>query len=206
MKKYLLTISVILLKAAISFGITHTVINSGFTFSPATLIINQGDTVVFNLESIHTVVEVDKTTWDADKNIQLTGGFFLPEGGGKLTGLTVGTHYYVCGPHATFGMKGKIIVNPPQGINNLSVIQSNNLLVCPNPVVSEFYISYSVKQRSSVDISLIDITGKLVTKFVSEEQLPGKYKLDIDNNYIPGIYFVRFSDNKNTRLSKLLIF
>lgn len=51
-------------------------------------------------------------TWSVNGNTPLSGGFTRPFGGGLLTpstGLTVGTHYYVCSPHASSGMKGIIV-------------------------------------------------------------------------------------------------
>ncbi|MCB2204575.1 T9SS type A sorting domain-containing protein [bacterium] len=89
---------------------THTVVNSGFSFSPSSLTINVGDTVVFNLGSAHNVVEVSQATWNANGNTPLSGGFTLPFGGGTLIFSTAGTEYYVCSPHASSGMKGTINV------------------------------------------------------------------------------------------------
>jgi plastocyanin len=89
---------------------TYTVVDQGFSFSPSTLAINLGDTVVFNLAMIHTVVEVSQATWNINGNTS-NGGFSLPYGGGTLVLTNTGTYYYVCGPHASMGMKGTITVS-----------------------------------------------------------------------------------------------
>lgn len=96
-----------------SFAATSTITASGFTFSPASITIANGDSVNFSIASSHNVVEVSFATWSASGSTPLVGGFSLPYGGGLLTsstGLTLGTHYYVCTPHAGMGMKGIIIV------------------------------------------------------------------------------------------------
>ena len=100
----------LLLPAAFAAATTHTVTNSGLTFSPSTLTINVGDTVVWNIGSSHNVVEVSQSTWNSNGNTPLTGGFSTPFGGGTVVFSSTGTHYYVCSPHASSGMKGTITV------------------------------------------------------------------------------------------------
>lgn len=89
---------------------TYTVVSSGFTFSPATITVHAGDTIQFNLSSIHNAVEVSQATWNANGTTS-NGGFSLPFGGGALVLVDTGTYYYVCQVHASMGMKGMIIVN-----------------------------------------------------------------------------------------------
>ncbi|MCZ7556272.1 MAG: T9SS type A sorting domain-containing protein [Bacteroidia bacterium] len=88
---------------------THTIVDAGLSFSPATLNINVGDTVVFSLATMHNAVEVSQTTWNNNGNTS-NGGFNLPFGGGTVIFPVAGTYYYVCAPHAGAGMKGIINV------------------------------------------------------------------------------------------------
>lgn len=87
----------------------HTVINSGFTFLPDSILAGVGDTIHFVLELMHTAREVSASTWLADDTTS-NGGFDLPFGGGDVVMTQLGTHYFVCVPHAFLGMKGRIIV------------------------------------------------------------------------------------------------
>ena len=75
MKKNLLILSILILNIAISSGKTWIVTYSGFTFSPSTITINLGDTVNFQLSSIHSALEVSQATYNADENTALKGGF-----------------------------------------------------------------------------------------------------------------------------------
>jgi len=90
---------------------TRTVTDSGFTFSPADITINAGDSVQWQLDSIHNVVEVTQATWNANGNTGSAGGFSTAFGGGTVKFDNPGTYFYVCSPHAFQGMKGRVIVN-----------------------------------------------------------------------------------------------
>ena len=125
-----------LLLFSISFtGIctTWTITNSGFTFTPATIYIVLGDSVNFVIASVHNAREVSQTTWNSNGTTALTGGFQTAFGGGMVlpAQLAVGTHYYVCTPHASIGMKGTIIVcsaapSPPLTISGNTTICSGS--------------------------------------------------------------------------------
>lgn len=106
-------LSLLLMSTSLTgFCTVWTVNNSGLTFTPATITINAGDTVHFVLSTSHNAREVSQATWNANDTTALAGGFQAPFGGGLVlpAQLGVGTHYFVCTPHASFGMKGTIIV------------------------------------------------------------------------------------------------
>jgi plastocyanin len=109
------------------------IINVGFTFSPSTLTIAPGENVTFTLEAMHNAVEVSKATWDANGATPLPGGFSVAFGGGEVLPpqLANGTHWYVCTPHASGGMKGIIIVGTPTGIEKTRGLI--DISVFPNP-------------------------------------------------------------------------
>ena len=108
MKYLIATATLAVLLTGRTTATIHTISNLGNSFSPATLTINLGDTVVFSIAGIHNVVEVSQTTWNANGNTQLPGGFSRGFGGGMVVITTTGIHYYVCSPHASVGMKGTI--------------------------------------------------------------------------------------------------
>jgi plastocyanin len=129
-----ITLFILMLASAWKGNCTiHTITTPGFSFSPSTITIQEGDTIDFSIGGIHNALEVSQTTWNANGNTPLPGGFSAPFGGGLIlpADLTVGTHFYVCMPHASQGMKGMIIVEPTTSIDAdpLSVALS----VFPNP-------------------------------------------------------------------------
>lgn len=154
MKKLIFSLLLFSLGMA-SFCTTWQVTNVGTTFSPATVTIHLGDSVNFILEAPHNGVEVSQSTWNANGNTALPGGFQTPFGGGLVlpSKLAVGTHYYVCSPHASLGMKGIIIVENNSGIadnklqagisvypnpaNNLMTIKAANDLVGSQYLISD---------------------------------------------------------------------
>jgi large repetitive protein len=91
---------------------TITVNNSGNSFVPFSVTITVGDAVNFVLSSNHDAREVSQATWNSNGSTPLSGGFQTAFGGGLVSAaqLPIGTHYYVCTPHVSFGMKGIIVV------------------------------------------------------------------------------------------------
>ena len=86
---------------------------SGFTFSPADVTINAGDTVTWTgLTPIHNVAESDSPASDV-----YNGGFRSGAVGAvasfQQTFNSPGIFYFVCEPHAGIGMKGSVTVNAP---------------------------------------------------------------------------------------------
>ncbi len=87
------------------------VTTEGLTFTPDEVTIAVGDSVTFDLGSTHNVVQVSEENWNKNQKALLNGGFEV--GFGETATISFdepGTYYYVCQPHATMGMKGKIVV------------------------------------------------------------------------------------------------
>ena len=137
--KILLTLLLIKLTLT-GFSTVWPVSNIGNTFSSATITINFGDTVNFQISGSHDAREVSLITWNANGNTALFGGFQTNFGGGMVypTQLGVGSHYYVCTPHASMGMKGIIIVQ------NCSAPISPNSIIGNANVCSATSNTYSV--------------------------------------------------------------
>ncbi|MFM2136352.1 MAG: hypothetical protein RL021_1752 [Bacteroidota bacterium] len=189
MKKPLLFLLLSIAAGMISNAATVTVSNSGLTFSPAAITINEGDSVRFTISSTHNVREVSQATYQANGSTALSGGFSLPFGGGLLlpAQLTVGMHYYVCSPHAGAGMKGTIDVLPASGISTpVSAIALN---VFPVPAKDVVHIVVPQNHIGRL-FSVSDMTGRLVYEgvFLNEENA-----VDI-TRWPKGIYLLRSED------------
>jgi len=171
---------------------TWTITNSGYTFTPETITITYGDTVTFSLGSIHNAVEVSQDTWDGNGNTPLGSGFSLPLGGGSVypDQLSVGTHWYVCSPHASLGMKGVIIVEG--ATTAITQLQPQlDVSFYPNPVTDMITIRGSEEVVGS-PYSFTDLTGKQVlTGKLDDETV----SIDI-SSFETGIYLLQIGEQR----------
>ena len=78
--------------------------------------VNKGDTIIFDIDSNRHPFYI-KTEFSRGELNQVTSGMISGTNGtqnGKISwntsGVSEGTYYYVCSPHASFGMGGSIIV------------------------------------------------------------------------------------------------
>jgi plastocyanin len=191
-----------------SVSVTHTILNSGFSFSPSTLTINLGDTVKFVLASIHNAREVSQTTWNANGTTS-NGGFETPFGGGNVLLAQTGTHYYVCVNHAFMGMKGQIVVTPSSDvqISNNNVPSSFNLAQnFPNPFNPSTKISFSLPQKSHVTIKIYNAIGIEIKTLVDGETDAGTHEIEFNgSNLASGIYFYRLLTPSYTDTKRLVL-
>jgi plastocyanin len=182
-----------------SFSTIWSITNSGTTFANNNISIIQGDSVNFILASMHNAIEVSKTTWDANGNTPLANGFQVPFGGGFLlpVQLTVGTHYYVCSPHASLGMKGIITVQAETGINEVN--SSNRIIIFPE-VSSDFITLKGNVNTENSKYIIYDLLGRIikagnysnVNNVISVSELP------------VGIYFIQIGKPGQNVISRFL--
>ncbi len=188
-----------------SMGTQYTITNSGNTFTPDSITINAGDTVIFSIGSFHDAVEVSEETYNENGNTP-NGGFSVPFGGGTITLESAGTHYYVCEPHASIGMKGIIQVVIPSDLEFISNLEST-IKIFPNPATDHINLAYTLTNPSPVKVTLLSITGVEMVTLVSEYQRAGSQLLTktLDEKLNPGIYFIHLNTVKGTLVRKLVI-
>jgi plastocyanin len=188
-------LSILLLSLSLKgYCTVWTITNSGNSFSPSSIIINQGDSVRFTIASMHNAVEVDQTTWNANGNTPLSSGFHLGFGGGLLlpSELGAGMHYYICSVHASFGMKGTITVLSAMGVRETKLPTS--ISIFPNPVLDLLHIELSNSKSSYQGpiVTIENIFGALVYKSCIKNET-----LEINiSDWQKGIYFVKVNDGE----------
>lgn len=191
MKKTLLALFMISI-AATGFGTTWTITNDGFEFAPDDISIQVGDSVLFTLGNIHNAVEVSQATWEANGNTPLPGGFSVPFGGGLVLpdNLPAGTHYYVCTPHASGGMKGIIHVENSSGVPANPLTAKINIY--PNPSSGKFQLDIVDSQfAGDYRLAVYDLKGSEVYAATQ----PGEQTtLNLDFSSFPkGLYVIKLS-------------
>ena len=102
---------------------SNTIISSGQTFVPDSMMVFPGDRVQFVLETGHNAREVSQAAWLANDTTP-NGGFQVPLGDGSIVLIETGTHYYISTPDANAGMKGRIVVVP----ESVSVAVASNII------------------------------------------------------------------------------
>lgn len=133
------------------------------------------------------------------------------------TGVINGANNQSFIPYNTGSYYTKLFINGcwsnPSNIINYISSDINNpesdeykLMLSPNPASEILIISYVLKETTTINISLTDLSGKEIFKISKGKQNSGKYNLELKTSEIAkGIYFVNFENEKNTLIKKLII-
>ncbi|MFZ2339358.1 MAG: plastocyanin/azurin family copper-binding protein [Bacteroidales bacterium] len=159
--KTILSYLLLVLTTSSSFSTSWTINNSGNTFSPSTITVVVGDDVTFSLESVHNAVEVSQATWNANGTAAVAGGFQVALEGGPVQAAQpgIGTHYYVCTPHTSPGMKGTIIVQNATGIEKSKL--PAGFSIYPNPSLISLTFNANDDEIGS-GFYIADLSGRRV--------------------------------------------
>lgn len=86
--------------------------------------------------------------------------------------------------------------------NNTAVAEKPNatpsgaIKIAPNPTTSSVNLNYAVKNSGKVNISLYDVSGKLVKNILDSHKEAGIYEAKLNTkNLSAGIYFIRVESN-----------
>lgn len=181
---------------------TFTVSTSGLTFTPATVTITVGDTVEFTQGSSHPAREVSQSTWNSNGTTS-NGGFDNAHSGTKIKFTTVGTVYYVCSNHASSGMKGQIIVQAANTVEE----NAKNLPVTayPSPVIHDLNLVVELSQTENLAIEVYNVIGEQVYAQSSTAFAAGKNVLQLDfSDFSNGAYFVKVIGKEEQYTVKVL--
>ena len=90
--------------------------NGSVSGNDPTITVNEGDTIIFNIDASRHPFYI-KTEFSRGGGDQVTTGILSGTLGtqngtlsGNTKGVSKGKYYYVCSPHAPFGMGGSIII------------------------------------------------------------------------------------------------
>lgn len=191
-----LILTVLLFISSSSIAVVHSVVVSNFQFTPASLSVNVGDTIVWTLGSgNHTTtsntIPVGANPWDSPINSSVQSFTYI---------ITVaGTYDYICTPHVFAGQ----IVAINTGINSLDLFSNFNIFsVRP----SIYNVSYSLARSGNIKISVYDITGKSAKILKSSYQTAGTYTSNYNfEDLKKGIYIFEMIIDKHRFTKRLVI-
>ena len=82
----------------------------------------------------------------------------------------------------------------------------NTINLYPNPTQNNSTLAFELNQRGVLQISVLDIHGRVVTSLVDLNLTAGKHEVEIPSSTLQsGIYFVQLSANNKTTLIKLVV-
>jgi len=203
MKKTLLSTMIAMMAfIQIQAQITDTIKVEGFSYVPAELTVNVGDTVVFMGNDFHPLTEVSEATWTNNEATPLEGGFDLPAGNGKVTFESAGIHYYVCTAHIESNqMKGMITVVSPTTLPDVSGNESFS--VYPIPLTgSALHITFKNQLQKSIAISVYDLAGNLR---ISSNGSTSNGHYAVDCSDLPkGLFLLKLSTDEGENYTKFV--
>ena len=151
----------------------QTITNSGFAWTPEVLTVTAGTEITFVVNSNHHAREVSEATWNANGTTS-NGGFDFLNGTHQLTLTVPGTYYYVCVPHvASFGMKGRIVVEANTGVNENDIVPVFTL--SPNP--ANDMLTVTANPATAAYLTLVDVSGREVLR----HKVQGNDRVDVSS-------------------------
>jgi len=98
-----------------------------------------------------------------------------------------------------------IVVQNCTGINEVNKTISN-LKVFPNPFSNTTTFTYTLKENQKVNLSIYDITGRMVKQLVNENQSQGEHALSFNAAGLQaGIYYYRLEAGDEVATGKLIL-
>lgn len=177
----------------------YTIVTSGTSYSPSSVNAVIGDTISIAGSSVHPAVQVDQSTWTANGNTPLAGGWGTKTSTYTFTASSPGSIYFVCNNHHAMGMKGVINVSS-SGIKTTAT-PANSVQLFPNPAnAGEFSVKMD-NANSTGKLILYTIEGKIAEVHLITATLnPVKTKLPA-GAYVYSI----FMDGKEILRDKIIV-
>ena len=93
------------------------------------------------------------------------------------------------------------------GVNEVGGQKSEvGIEVYPNPANSLLVVSYSLLEKSSLNIGIYDLMGNEVVMLVNQEEEKGEYKIEFDAGKLgSGVYFCKLVAGNSTMTRKIVI-
>jgi hypothetical protein len=100
----------------------------------------------------------------------------------------------------------KIDIGIPGVAENSQTITNRILLsVKPNPFVEGAEITFSIQRLTKVRLSVIDVSGRTVSKLINQSLSPGDYTYYWQSNDASnGVYFITLEANRTTETAKVI--
>lgn len=167
----------------------HVVRGLDFYYDPDTVYMLAGDSVKFQTQGIHDMVQTDSAAWAINQAIS-NGGFVTNIGLDTTFVIdTAGTYYFVCSPHGFVGMKGVLLVDSTFSTGLPERRAEATVQLVPNPAQAHVQVTCTHPQAAWVE--LCAITGERLRAAVALDQ--GRADLDL-SGIVTGQHVLRVLD------------
>lgn len=161
----------------------HTITVGDFAFSPSTLSLPLGDTVIYQwVTGSHTTTSTNipsgATTWDSPLNSSATTFMYVP--------AVTGTYNYKCTPHESMGMVGTFDVTNPTNVPAVPPTV-NQLIISPNPASSVITVNSGLKDAS---VQLYDAVGRFIKQLNVSGSGAGQMTVNVAD-VATGVYILK---------------
>lgn len=164
-----------------AFSTTHTINFGGTSFTPNTLEVAVGDTIVWNgnfgfHEIQSTSVPSGAAMWGPTTSDQTSLIYVV---------TVAGSYAYQCNIHGSMGMTGTfttVTAGVPNVVSNSAATLEKSF---PNPSTGRTTIRYTLTNSSDVSLKIFDLNGKEMKQLVNQYQNSGTHETVFDGSALP---------------------
>ncbi len=93
----------------------------------------------------------------------------------------------------------------PTYIDENIAIKVDDISIYPNPVFTNATMSYDLRKKQHVNVSIYNLQGKKITTLVDEVLSEGSYNTELEINGLNGLYLVVLESQHRKSVSKFLV-
>jgi plastocyanin len=178
-------------------------------FDPAFITIDPGDRIQW--QNVSIVQHTSTSGLDCLPDGTWSSGIINPGASSAfITFNTPGTFDYYCRFHCLMGMTGEVVVNDLTGVGDArkSYHLEQNY---PNPFNPTTTIRYTLPERSTVELAVFGVDGKLVRVLESGAKPMGTFEAKWDGHdtsgraVASGVYYYRLKAGSFTETKKMVL-
>jgi len=170
------------LASSLSFGgVRQNIAFGGTSFTPNTLNVSVGDTIVWSGNFGFHIIKSDAIPGGA-----ATWGPTTASTTSLIYVVTVpGLYHYECTIHVAMGMTGTFTAAASGVDEPVTNDQATLGINYPNPFTGITILRYTLKNASPVNLNIFDINGKAIKQVINSYQSANAYEVPFDASNLP---------------------
>lgn len=161
-------------------------------FFPDTVMLQEGDTILWQFVNGNYAVQVSQSTWMNNGYNPLPGGLSFSASDSIWVIDTSGLFYFVSPPNAIFRSKGVVMVQAPQALQHNEMPEP--FLLYPVPASQNLFLSMqAVPGASLLNLICYDVQGKICFRQQLDASILQTISLE---SLSPGTYLIELTDGR----------